>query len=118
MIIICCLFCIAYYTPREGGGPAVRIRTSAPGRFHDGSLNSWSFRAEYYTPEVAKVKFRWRTPLEIHWKIPVIVHWKVTILWKIPPKCEIPLENTADNPLVNATEHPRRLLRCRFLVCN
>ena len=42
----------------------------------------------------------------------------MTILWKIPLKCEIVLENATENPLENATDNPRWFLRCRFLVCN
>ena len=38
------------------------------------------------TPEVAKVKFRRKMPLEVHWKIPVKIHWT----------SDSPLENTTD----------------------
>ena len=42
----------------------------------------------------------------------------MTILWKIPLKYEMLLENATEQPLENATENPRRFLRCWFLVCN
>ena len=32
--------------------------------------------ARYYTPEIAKVKFRWKVPLNIHWRFPVQTHWE------------------------------------------
>ena len=33
-------------------------------------------RAEYYTSEIAIVKFHWKMPLSIHWTIPVKILWK------------------------------------------
>ena len=50
------------------------------------------FGAKYYTPEITRVKFHWKMPLNIHWTFPVRSTGKVTILW-----------NTTEN----ATENPR-----------
>ena len=74
--------------------------------------------AKYYTPEVANVKFRWKVPLKVHWDFPANSTGKATTLWKIPLSRETPSENATGNPLGRATENPRWLLRCRFLVCN
>ena len=55
------------------------------------------FGAKYYTPELTKVKFHWKVPMNIHWQFPVKSTGKVTILWKMPLESEHPLENTTDN---------------------
>ena len=74
--------------------------------------------AKDYTSEIAKMKLRWKMPLNIHWEIPVKSTGKVTILLNMPLKNESPLENATENPLENATGNPPLFLRCRFLVCN
>ena len=51
-------------------------------------------------------KGRWESNGSFQWQST----GKVTILWNMPPKSEIPVENT--------TEDPQWFLRCRFLVCN
>ena len=33
-------------------------------------------RANYYTPEITKVKFHWKLQLTIFWTTPVKIHWK------------------------------------------
>ena len=45
-----------------------------------------SFRANYYTPEITKVKLRWKMPPKLHWTVQVEIHW------------------TGDNPLDDTTE--------------
>ena len=42
--------------------------------------------ANYYTPELAEVEFRWKVPVNVHWTFPVKVHWE----------SDSPLEDTAD----------------------
>ena len=37
---------------------------------------SLSFGAKDNTPDLTKVKIRWKTPLRIHWKVPVKLHWR------------------------------------------
>ena len=45
-----------------------------------------TFRANYYTPEITKVKCHRKMPLKVHWTIPVNIHWK----------SDNPLEHTAE----------------------
>ena len=73
-----------------------------------------SVGANYYTPEITKVKLHWKIPLNIHWEsdnplgsFPVNSTGEVTILWKLPLTSENPLENATEHPLNNATENPR-----------
>ena len=54
--------------------------------------------AKDYTPEITKVKFRWKMQLNILWELAVKSTGKVTILWKIPLTNEHLLENATDNP--------------------
>ena len=45
-----------------------------------------SVRTRCYTPEIAKVNFCRKMPLNIHWQIPVKIHWE----------SDNPLEHTTD----------------------
>ena len=65
------------------------------------------FGTKYYTPELTKVKFHWKDPVNVHWIFPIKIIRKVNILWTMPLKRENPLENATDNPLENATGNPR-----------
>ena len=55
-----------------------------------------SFRANYYTPEITKVKFDWTMPLKVHWTIPETIHW------------------TSDNPLETNAEKWRSVGNCHW----
>ena len=72
-------------------------------------------------PDITEAKLRWETPLKVRGTIPAKSTGQSNILWNIPLKSEIPLENAIEHPLEypleSAAEHPRRSLRCRFLVC-
>ena len=87
ILLLLLLSCFLFIThPEREEGTAVRIRTSAPGRFRDGSENSWSFRGEYYTPEVTQMKFHWNMLLNIHLTFPLNIHLA----------SDNPCENTTD----------------------
>ena len=73
-------YIILYYVRRAAGGR----RAGARPRPGAGSL-LWSGQNRF-SPEITKVKLRWKMPLKIHWNFPVKIRWE----------SDNPAENTAE----------------------
>ena len=69
-------------------------------------------------PRSHKIKIHWKMPLTVHWIIRVKIHWTSDNPLEDTLISEMMLEDAIESHLENATENPRRFLRCRFLVCN
>ena len=77
-------------------------------------LKSWNLHVNIMKGHIELLSTSVRSRPQFQWKST----GKATILWTIPLTSDSSLENAAEHPSENATENPRWLLRCRFLVCN
>ena len=62
---------------------------------------------KYYTPDLEKMRFRWKMPPKSIGQFQSKSIGQGIILWNTTLKSAVPLENATEHPLGNATEHPR-----------